>query len=180
MPAEDDKDFIKRFQKGDERAFNELVRHYQKPVYQIARRLLDSHQDAEDVAQEAFIKAYRGLKTFREDASFFTWIYRIAVNLSLNAIRKRKLRRMFSLEGVGLSLASRSPAPDESLERDETLRAVEKAIECLPEKQKLVFTLRYYQQLSHAEIARILERDEGTIKANYHQAVKKLRRAVKS
>lgn len=179
MPPQDDINSIRRFQKGDDSAFNELVKQYQKSVYQIARRLLGSHEDAEDVAQEAFIKAYRGLKTFREDASFFTWIYRIAVNLSLNAIRKRKLRRMFSLEAVGLSIASRS-APDESLERDETLQAVEDAIERLPEKQQLVFTLRYHQQLSHAEIARILKRDEGTIKANYHQALKKLRRAVKS
>jgi RNA polymerase sigma-70 factor (ECF subfamily) len=180
MPLQDDINRIRRFRKGDESAFNELVRQYQKPVYQIARRLVGSHEDAEDVAQEAFIKAYRGLRTFREDASFFTWIYRIAVNLSLNIIRRRKLRRMFSLEGVGLSIASRSPAPDESLERDETLRAVEDAIERLPEKQKLVFTLRYHQQLSHTEIARILKRDEGTIKANYHQALKKLRRTVKS
>lgn len=181
MPAAaDDRELVTRFQKGEEGAFNELVRRYQKPIYLIARRLVRTHQAAEDVTQDIFIKAYQKLRDFRGEASFYTWIYRIAVNLSLNARRKQRIRQVLSLEAVGLSLASQGPGPDQQTENDETLEAIHQAIDYLPAKQKIVFTLRYEHNLPHAEIARILGRDEGTIKANYHHAIRKLRKAVTS
>jgi len=180
MPAEDDRELIRRFQKGDESAFNELVRKYQKSIYQIARRLLGSHEEAEDLSQEVFIKAYRGLAGFRSDAGFFTWIYRITVNSALNVLRKKKLRQILSLENVGFSIASRSAAPDQQIEKEEALQAISRAINRLPKMQKIVFTLRHDQKLTHKEIAQILNRDEGTVKANYHHAIRKLKKAVKS
>lgn len=174
----DEKHLIVKLQAGDDHAFNDLVRRYQKPVYQIARRILNSHEEAEDTAQEVFIRAFQQIRSFRGDASLFTWIYRIAVNLSLNERRKKKLRRLFSLESVGFSITSSQPTPDQRIEKDDIIRDLNRAIERLPEKQRIVFELRYHQQLSHAEIARILNRDEGTIRANYFQAIQKLKKAV--
>ena len=119
-------------------------------------------------------------KTFRGDSAFFTWLYRIAVNLSLNALRKRRMRQLLSFETVGMTIASRDPQPDRQLEKQEILEKISDAINKLPNKQKMVFTLRYHQGLPHSEIARIMGRDEGTIRANYHQAIRKLQKAVKS
>ncbi|MCX6640653.1 MAG: sigma-70 family RNA polymerase sigma factor [bacterium] len=179
MPSQDEQELVRKFQAGDQAAFNDLVRKYQQPIYQVARRLLNSHEEAEDLSQDVFIKAFHNLKDFRSESSFYTWIYRIAVNLGLNVLRKRKIRQFFSLETVGLSIASKTPGVDQQMEKDEMVTALHHAIEKLPNKQKIVFTLRYFQNLPHAEIARILDRDEGTIKANYHLAVRKLQKAVK-
>jgi len=181
VPSEqDDNDLITRFQRGDVTSFNGLVRRYQEPVYQTARRLLGSHEDAQDLSQEVFIHAYKGLRQFRGEAGFSTWIYRIAVNLALNALRRRKLRQFFSLDHPGLTITAKSPTPDQLVEQKELRSVIENAIERLPAKQKIVFTLRYFQKLPHAEIAGILDRNVGTIKANYHQALRKLQKAVKS
>jgi RNA polymerase sigma-70 factor (ECF subfamily) len=176
--VKNDKQLAKRIRAGDENAFNELVRTYQKPVYQVAYRILNSREDAEDVAQDVFIQAYRQIGNFRGDSSLFTWIYRIAVNAALNAQRKKKVRRFLSLESIGFTLSSRQPTHDQKMERDEIWKSITRAVDRLPEKQKIVFTLRYEHNLSHAEIARILDRDEGTIRANYHQAIRKLRKAL--
>jgi RNA polymerase sigma-70 factor, ECF subfamily len=180
MPAENDINLVERFRKGDDSAFNTLVRKYQEQVYLTLRRLLGSHEEAQDLSQEVFLHAYKGLGQFRGEAGFSTWIYRIAVNLGLNALRHRKLRQFFSLDHPGLTITSKSPTPDQVLERQELMSVIETAIERLPAKQKIVFTLRYFQKLPHAEIAEILDRDVGTIKANYHQALRKLQKAVKS
>jgi RNA polymerase sigma-70 factor (ECF subfamily) len=180
MPAQDDQELINRFHEGEESAFNDLVHRYQRQVYATARRLLGSHQEAQDISQEVFIKIYSSLRNFRGESSLSTWIFRIAVNLSLNALRKRKLRQFLSLDTVGLTICSRAPGADEEVERREQVNALGQAIDRLPNKQKLVFTLRYHQNLTHEEIAQILNRDVGTIKANYHHAIRKLQKAVKS
>ncbi len=178
--VEDDRRLVERFKKGEEKAFNELVRKYQQQIYQVARRLLKSHQEAEDIAQEVFIKAYHQLKNFRGEASISTWLYRIAVNMSLNVIRKNKIRQIFSIEAAGMSIESKNDLPDKQVENAETMQAISRAIDKLPNKQKLVFTLRYHQGLSHSEIASIMKRDVGTVRANYHQAIRKLQKAVRS
>ena len=177
---DDDRKLVERFKKGEQQAFNELVRKYQQQIYQVAHRLLKSHQEAEDLSQEVFIKVYHRIRDFRGESSFFTWIYRIAVNLSLNALRKRKIRQTLSMENVGFSIASKEPGADQQMIKEEIMHKVAQAIDRLPHKQKMVFTLRYHQGLPHAEIARILNRDEGTVRANYHQAIRKLQKAVKS
>jgi RNA polymerase sigma factor (sigma-70 family) len=176
----EDQELIEKFQKGDECAFNELVRKYQKQVYHVIFNLMNSHDETLDLSQDVFIRAYNGLQAFRGESNFFTWLYRIAVNLSLNALKKRKLRQMFSLESIGFSIRAKEPTPDQKAEKAEIVSLLESAIVKLPPKQKMVFTLRYYQQLSHAEIAEILGRDVGTIKSTYHLALRKLQKAVQS
>ncbi|HEX7342685.1 MAG TPA: sigma-70 family RNA polymerase sigma factor [bacterium] len=171
---------MRKFQHGDESAFNDLVRRYQQQIYGVARRLLGNHEETQDVSQDIFIKAYSSLNAFRAESNFSTWLYRIAVNLSLNVLRKRKLRQIMSLEAVGLSIRSKSLGADEQVEKQELLSLLNQAIDKLPRRQKLVFALRYDQNLPHEEIAKILDRDVGTIKANYHHAIRKLQKAVKS
>jgi RNA polymerase sigma-70 factor (ECF subfamily) len=174
----EDQELIVRFREGEESAFNELVRKYQKQVYHVIYNLVNSHDETLDLSQDVFIRAYTGLQNFRGESNFFTWLYRIAVNLSLNALKKRKLRQMFSLENIGFSIRAKDPTPDQKAEKEEIVGLLEKAIAKLPPKQKMVFTLRYSQQLSHAEIAEILGRDVGTIKSTYHLALRKLQKAV--
>lgn len=172
--APDDIELVRQFQSGSERAFNELVLRHRRGVYLTAVGLLGSSDDAEDLTQEVFIKAYQALPGFRGDSAVYTWLYRITVNLCLNQIRKRKVRAFFGLDQVATILPEADRA-DRDLEIDELSAHARKAIRELPEKQRAVFILRHFRNLPHAEIARIMDRDEGTIKANYFQAVRKLR-----
>jgi RNA polymerase sigma-70 factor, ECF subfamily len=172
--AADDLELIREFQNGSERAFNELVLRHRHGIYLTAVGLLGSHDDAEDLTQEVFVKAYQSLSSFRGQSAFYTWLYRIAVNLSLNQLRKRKVRSFFGIDQVGASLPEADRA-DRELELSELSSRARQAISELPDKQRAVFILRHFRNLPHAEIARIMERDEGTIKANYFQAVRKLR-----
>jgi len=139
--------------------------------------MLGNPDEAEDITQDVFVRAYQSIGGFRGDSAFYTWLYRIAVNLSLNALRQRKTRSFFGLEQAQQTV-SYSKRPDEELEREELSVRARTAIFSLPEKQRAVFILRHFQKLPHAEIAKIMDRDEGTIKANYFQAVRKLRKAL--
>jgi len=179
MQGDPDAHLVSRFKKGEQGAFDELVRRYQKQIYYLALRMTGNREDAEDIAQETFVKAYEALENFREESSFFTWIYRIAVNLSINHYYKEKLRRFVSLNDLIGILSSHSPPPDSAVEGDQINRAVKKALEGLPAKQKMVFVLRQYEGLSFPEIAEVTGRTVGSVKANYFHAVRKLRRALK-
>ena len=174
MTAVSDLDLVKAFQDGDERAFNELVRRYQEKLYWIARRFLNDHDEADDVVQETFIKVHQALGDFRGDASLFTWLYRITVNASLNAVRRNRVRSFFKMDDVLEAEAGPEEAPDLMVERDEQRRLIEKAVERLPEKQKAVFILRYYDELPYEQISKILKTTVGGLKANYFHAVKKI------
>lgn len=170
----DDLELVRRFQAGSEQAFNELVLKHRRGVYMTAVGLLGSADDADDITQEVFLKVYQSLGTFRGDSAVYTWIYRIAVNLCLNQIRKRKVRSFLGLDALKTAMPE-AERPDEILELRELSAHARRAIASLPEKQRAVFILRHFRGLPHAEIARIMDRDEGTIKANYFQAVKKLK-----
>lgn len=172
--APDDSELIREFQNGSERAFNELVLRHRRGVYLTAVGLLGNSDDAEDLTQEVFVKAYQSLNSFRGQSAFYTWLYRITINLSLNQLRKRKVRSFFGIDQVAASLPEADRA-DRELELSELSARARQAISELPEKQRAVFILRHFRSLPHAEIARIMDRDEGTIKANYFQAVRKLR-----
>jgi RNA polymerase sigma-70 factor (ECF subfamily) len=172
--SRDDLELVREFRAGSERAFNELVLKHRQAVYMTAVGMLGSTDDAEDLAQEVFIKAYKSMGEFRGDSAFYTWLYRITVNLCLNQIRKRKVRTFMGLEQVAPTLPDTKQA-DEDLDTAELSVHARQAISELPEKQRAVFILRHFRGLPHAEIARIMDRDEGTIKANYFQAVRKLR-----
>ena len=174
MPSKPDEVLIREFQDGDVKAFNELVRRYQEKVYWIARRLVVDHADADDVAQEVFIKVYDSLKGFRSESSFYTWVYRVTVNAELNLLRKNKLRDFVRFDEILAPLFSDEPRPDEHLESKQRRTLIDEAIAKLPEKQRTVFVLRYYEELPYAEIAKILRRSVGGMKANYFQAVRKI------
>ncbi len=170
----DDLQLIQEFNAGNEQAFNQLVLRYQEKIYWIVRRMIVDHDETDDLVQNIFVKAYQSLHSFKGESSFYTWIYRISVNITLNELRRKKIRRTFSLDEEVHQIASRDELPQEKLEREEQTQTINKAIELLPEKQKKVFLLRYYEELPYEEIAKILKTSVGGLKANYFHAVKKI------
>jgi len=179
MNGRSDSELLEQFQHGDESAFNELVKRYQEKVYWVVRRFLQNHDDADDVVQEVFVKAYKGLRTFRGESSVYTWMYRIAVNASLNALRRRRVNEFFRFDELTGEENPESERPDEILERKETGSLIEEAVDRLPEKQKAVFVMRYYDELPYEEIAMVLKTSIGGLKANYYHAVRKIEEYVR-
>jgi RNA polymerase sigma-70 factor (ECF subfamily) len=180
MNQPDELKLIQDFNNGNEQAYNQLVLRYKEKVYWIVRRMIPDHDDADDITQNVFIKAYQSLPSFKGDSSFYTWIYRIAINLSLNEIRRKKFRRTFSIDEEIHQISSSDALPLEVMERNERTQLIKKAIERLPEKQKKVFLLRYYEELPYDEIAKILHTSVGGLKANYFHAVKKIGEYLKN
>lgn len=180
MTQRSETDIVEASIAGDRSAFNQLVRLHQERVYWVVRRMIRDHDDALDLTQEVFIRAYEKLDNFRGDAQVFTWLYRIAVNLSLNHIRKSRLRSFFSLTDREEMLPDSGADADERLEREELRGLIADAVETLPEKQRAVFVLRYFEELPYDEISTILETSAGGLKANYHHAVRKIDRYVKA
>lgn len=178
MSAEDH-ELLRRFRNGDEQAFNTIVRLYQEKVYWVARRFVTDHDEADDIVQEVFVRAYKAFKEFRGDAGIFTWLYRITVNLSLNAIRRRKVRDFLQLDQLFVTPDAGIKNPDEVLEDGERADLIAEAIDRLPEKQKAVFILRYYEELPYEEISKMLKTSVGGLKANYFHAVKKIGQHLK-
>jgi RNA polymerase sigma-70 factor, ECF subfamily len=174
-----DLELIQEFKEGKEQAFNQLVVRYQEKIYWVVRRLLPDHDDADDVVQNVFVKVYHSLNTFKGESNFYTWLYRIAVNLSLNEIRRKKAKKTFSLDDSVAQFESDEILPLERLEKQELTNLIAKAIEKLPEKQKKVFVLRYYEELPYDEIAKILKTSVGGLKANYFHAVRKIGEYIK-
>jgi RNA polymerase sigma factor (sigma-70 family) len=174
MSQTDELQLIEDFNNGNEQAFNILVLRYKEKIYWIVRRMVVDHDEADDITQNVFIKAYQSLKSFKGDSSFYTWIYRIAVNLSLNEIRRKKIRRTFTIDEEIHQVQSHDAHPLEQLEQQERTQQIREAIERLPDKQKKVFLLRYYEELPYEEIAKILKTSVGGLKANYFHAVKKI------
>jgi RNA polymerase sigma-70 factor (ECF subfamily) len=173
-----DQALVRGFKAGDEGAFNELVRRYQGRVYGLACRMVRDPSDAEDISQEVFVKAYQGLRGFREDSAVYTWLYRITANLCVNHLRRKKIRESLSYEAIAGWLAGRGAGPDREMARGEVGAAVEEAVARLPPRQRTVFILRQYEGLSHEEIAEALKRSVGAVKANYFHAVKRLQREL--
>ena len=179
MTGREDLELIDLFRQGNESAFNEIVRRYQEKLYWVARRFVNDHDEADDVVQEVFIKAYDALKDFRSESGLYTWLYRIAVNMSLNVVRKRKVREFLQLDTLLGEEQSSEDRPDEALERSEHRSLVQEAVNKLPEKQRAVFVMRYYEELSYEEIAAILKTSVGGLKANYFHAIRKIGEYVK-
>lgn len=179
MADRSDLELVKQFQSGQESAFNELVLRYQEKVYWVARRFVQDHDTADDVAQEVFLKAYESMKEFRGESGVYTWLYRITVNIALNVLRKKKVREFFRIDELFEMEDSGTPAPDELMEQQEDRSIIEEAIGSLPEKQKSVFVLRYYEELPYEEIAAILHTSVGGLKANYFHAMKKIQEYVR-
>ncbi|MCX6135448.1 MAG: RNA polymerase sigma factor [Ignavibacteriales bacterium] len=179
MTVRSDLELIQLFQQGDESSFNHLVVRYQEKVYWVARRFINDHDGADDIAQEVFCKAYESLKQFRGESSLYTWLYRITVNIALNSLRRQKVREFFRIDEVFDVADTSAVAPDDAVEKKEEKQLIEQAIGKLPEKQKAVFVLRYYEELPYEEISKILHTSVGGLKANYFHAVKKIQEYVK-
>ena len=169
-----DLELVKLFQNGNETSFNELVRRYQEKIYWIARRFVNDHDQADDIVQEVFVKVYSALKKFRGESSFYTWLYRITVNVALNALRKQRVRYFIRIDEYFEKADDENEQPDVLFEKEEEQKLIEEAIAKLPEKQKAVFILRYHEELSYEEIALILKTSVGGLKANYFHAAKKI------
>ena len=144
-----------------------------------ARLTVHVEYKADDVVQDSLVKIYAGLSGFRGEANLSTWIYRIAMNLSLNALRKKRLRTMLHLDELEEEPAAEEEGSDIQVLRQEYETMLRRAVELLPAKQKMVFILRYYEDLSYGEIAAILKKSEGGLKANYFHAVQKIEQSMK-
>ena len=171
---DDDRAAVEACRRGESEAFDRLVERYQRHVYRLCYRYVNNHHDANDMAQEAFFKAYRALGRFRGDSSFSTWLYRIAVNTCLNFRAERRP------EGSELpdALADPSPGAADRLERDDQSRRVREAVSRLPEKQRATLILKIYHDLTHEEVAQILGSSVGTVKANLFHALANLKRLL--
>ncbi len=179
MEPRSDLELVEDVRNGKRQAFTELMRRHQKRVYWTARRIVGNHEDADDIAQETFVKAFTGLGEFRGDASFFTWLYRIAVNLSLNMVRKRQLVTYLRESEIINRLLPSKEDPSEQVELHETESLLERAVSTLPEKQRAVFVMRYYEELSYEEISQVLKTSVGGLKANYFHALRKVQEFLK-
>jgi RNA polymerase sigma factor (sigma-70 family) len=174
MSDRSDEELLRQFQAGRESAFNELVLRYQEKIYWVARRFSSSHDNADDITQEVFCKMYASLKNFRGDSSLYTWLYRITVNVSLNFLRRQKVRDFLRIDEMFDVEAPEGESPDLMVEKNEQQSLIEEAVATLPKKQKAVFLMRYYDEMPYEEIAKILKTSVGGLKANYFHAVRKI------
>jgi len=158
-------------------AFNQLVRKYQQRVYWQVRKMVVSHDDADDLTQDVFVKVWNNLAGFRQDAQLFTWIYRIATNECLGFLQSKRRRFFRPLSEAGPELAAQLAA-DPALGADEVELKLQQAILRLPDKQRLVFNLRYYDELPYEQMAEITGTSVGALKASYHHAVRKVEHYV--
>jgi RNA polymerase sigma-70 factor (ECF subfamily) len=173
-PREAEREAIEACRRGEREAFDRLVLRYQRDVYRLCYRYVNSHEDANDLAQEAFLKAWRAIGRFRGDSSFSTWLYRIAVNACLNfRARKRPLT-----QELPETLADPVPGAAARVEKDDEARRVRAAVSRLPERQRATLILKLYHELTHEEVAEILGSSVGTVKANLFHALGNLRRLM--
>jgi RNA polymerase sigma-70 factor (ECF subfamily) len=162
-----------------EKAFTTIIKKYQERLYWHIRRMVVDHDDANDVLQNVFIRVWNGLVNFREDAQLYTWLYRIATNESLTFLEGQKKRSAVSLSDVESGLSNKIKA-DQNFDANKLEWKLQLAIQQLPEKQKLVFNLRYYDEMPYEEMSRVLETSEGALKASYHHAAKKIEEYIKN
>lgn len=158
--------------KTQRKAFERLVVEYGEQLYWQVRRIVLSHDDANDVVQTVFMKAWQKLDTFNEEAKVSTWLYRIALNESLDFVRRKKLQ-VVSTDEEEYSVANMLMA-DEFFDGSETEALLQEAIAQLPEVQRMVFNMRYFDEMKYSEMSKILNTSEGSLKASYHIAVKKI------
>lgn len=171
----DDKELLFQFKNEATReaAFTKIIKKYQEKLYWHIRRMVVEHEDANDVMQNMFIKVWKNLDNFREDSQLYTWLYRIATNESLTFLEQQKKRASSSLSDEGNNLSNKLQA-DKHFDGNKLEWKLQLAIQQLPEKQRAVFNLRYYDEMPYEEMSRVLDTSEGALKASYHHAVKKV------
>lgn len=171
---EEEREAILACQRGEREAFDRLVERYQRDVYRLCYRYVNNHEDANDMAQEAFIRAYRAMGRFRGDSSFSTWLYRIAVNTCLNFRAARRPER----DELPESLPDGRESAAAGVEREQRARVVREAVRRLPDRQRATLILKIYHDLTHEEVAGILGSSVGTVKANLFHALANLRKLL--
>lgn len=171
----EDKELLHRFRQADtkEKAFAALINKYKERLYWHIRRMVVEHEDANDILQNMFIKVWNSLENFREDSQLYTWLYRIATNESLTFLEQQKRRSAVSLTDVESGLSNKVKA-DQNFDANKLEWKLQLAIQSLPDKQRVVFNLRYYDEMPYEEMSRVLETSEGALKASYHHAAKKI------
>jgi RNA polymerase sigma-70 factor (ECF subfamily) len=170
----DDREAVEACQRGEREAFDRLVERYQRDIYRLCYRYVNNHDDANDLAQESFLKAYRAIGRFRGDSSFSTWLYRIAVNTCLNF----RAAKRAPTEELPDDVKDPRPGAAAAVESDEDARRLREAVSRLPQKQRATLILKMYHELTHEEVARTLGSTVGTVKANLFHALGNLRRLV--
>ena len=173
-----DKEIIELYKAGQrEKAFSEIVESYSERLYWHVRRFLCSHEDTDDLLQEIFIKVWSSLSSFRGESQLYTWIYRIATNESLNFLQKQKIRAALRFEDITAKLDDKIDE-DTGVDGNEAQKALMKAVNRLPSKQKTVFIMRWFDDLSYEDISEILGTSVGALKASYHFAQEKIRAEI--
>jgi len=177
----DDQILLTEFKQPDlkEKAFTGIVKKYQEKLYWHIRRMVIDHDDANDVMQNLFIKVWKGLENFREDSQLYTWLYRVATNECLTFLEQQKKKSTLTLTDVESGLSNKIKA-DEGFDANKLEWKLQLAIQQLPERQRLVFNLRYYDEMPYEKMSRILETTEGALKASYHHAAKKIEEFIKN
>jgi RNA polymerase sigma-70 factor (ECF subfamily) len=174
----DDRALVTAFRAGSRRAFDVIVMRHQRHVYQLCYRFVGNHEDAADLAQDVFVRAFKGLHRFKGDAALSTWLYRVGVNVCLNRVTARRpaIEPLLETHPAG----DGSDTTFEQVARRERAAALRQAIRGLPPKQRATVVLRIYQDLSHEQIARVLGSSVGAVKANFFHALGNLRRALRT
>ncbi len=173
-----DFELIKRFVDGDESAFNILVSRYQEKIYWHARRMTGNHLDADEILQEVLLVLYDKLKTFEYKSSVYTWIYTITHTRSINYIKRNKIKSFFSLSEAK-NIEDKKNDVVVNLEQKQKLDLIEKALQQLPVKQREVFIMRNYDEMTYDEISKVTGTSTGALKANYFHALNKIKELVK-
>jgi len=178
---QDEKEFIQELlnPKTQNIAFQKLLREYQRPLYNHIRNIVLNHDDTDDVLQNTFIKVFRYLKDFKGDSKLFSWMYRIATNEAITFINQKAKRNGTTSEALQTRLVDNLKA-DVYFDGNEIQIKLQKAVALLPQKQQLVFKMKYYEELKYEEMSEILGTSVGALKASYHHAVKKIEDFVKN
>jgi RNA polymerase sigma-70 factor (ECF subfamily) len=173
-----DKDLLDKYKSDPQLGFQLIVNKYQERIYWQIRRLTKNHQDAEDVMQNVFIKAWKGLENFREEANLYTWLYRIAFNETHTFLNKNNKRSTVDIDPPAFE--NKISTEGREVSGEEIEDALNKALDTLPEKQRQVFELKYFQELKFQEISEMLGTSVGGLKASYHLAAKKIEEFIKA
>lgn len=180
MRGVSDEDILKIYREpgGKEKAFALMVERYRQPLYWHCRKIIIRHEDADDALQNTFLKAWSNLDRFRGDSGLYTWLYRIATNESLDLLNQKK-RKLLSDSGEAYeNLLAETLEADEYFDGDEAEAKLQRAVLSLPEKQRLVFNMKYFDDMKYEDISSVLETSVGALKASYHHAVKKIESAL--
>ena len=171
----DDKELLAQFKdpSSKDKGYTRIIKKYQEKLYWHIRRMVVQHEDANDVLQNMFIKVWNGLDNFREDSQLYTWMYRIATNESLTFLEQQKRKSTLSLSDEESGLSNKVKA-SEHFDANKLEWKLQVAIHQLPQKQRVVFNLRYYDEMPYQKMSEVLETSEGALKASYHHAVKKI------